>query len=229
VTRAKGAPADRWMFHLSGGRLCLDLANTVSWRRGGQPIERLRDYGDVVAWARQARVLAEREARLLQGEAMRHPSAAARVLARARALREAIYRLFAALARGTAPNAADLAHLDQELNDALRHLHLVQARPGFALAWPTVTGQLGHPLWAVARSAAEVLTSDDLRRLKTCPAANCGWVFLDTTRSGTRRWCDMTVCGSRAKARRYYARHRDVGRRRASPARQARGRRGGPT
>ena len=142
----------------------------------------------------------------LDGEARRRPIAAARMLARTRALRETIYRVFSGIAVGTQPNGEDLAHLDRELHEALRNLHLTPTRSGAILAWSRDRGQLVRPLWSAARSAAEVLISDDVRRLKTCPASNCGWVFLDTSKNGTRRWCDMQVCGSRAKARSYYAR-----------------------
>jgi predicted RNA-binding Zn ribbon-like protein len=200
-TRAKG-----WIFHLSGVAPCLDLANTVSWRRSRQPIERLNGYGDLVEWARQGGVLTAAEARTLAHEARRQPLAAARLLARTRALREAIYRVFSGLAVGTQPDDEDVARLDRELHHALRHLHLTRTRSGATLAWSRDARQLGRPLWIAARSAAELLTSDKVRRLKTCPSSNCGWVFVDTTKNGTRRWCDMQVCGSRAKARSYYAR-----------------------
>lgn len=198
----------RWIFHRSGGSLCLDLANTVSWRRSDEPIERLPTYGDLVEWARQSGIVTAPAARTLEREARRRSAPAARILARTRALREAIYRVFAGLADGRPPEPADLAHLDREFHDAFRALHLTPTRSGFTLAWPLDDGPLALPLWAAARSAAEVLTSADPRRLKTCPASNCGWIFLDVTRSGTRRWCAMEACGSRAKARSYYARRR---------------------
>ena len=200
-TRVKG-----WIFHLSGVAPCLDLANTVSWRRSQQPIERLNGYGDFVKWARQGGVLTAAEARTLAQEARRQPLAAARVLARTRALREAIYRVFSGLAVGTQPADEDVARLDRELHHALRNLHLTRTRSGATLAWSRDARQLARPLWIAARSAADVLTSDKVRRLKTCPSSNCGWVFVDTTKNGTRRWCDMQVCGSRAKTRSYYAR-----------------------
>ena len=223
----------RWIFHRSGGRLCLDLANTVSWRRSPEPIERLPTYGDLVEWARQSGVVTAGAARVIEREAGRQPAAAARILARARALREAIYRVFAGLAAGRAPAPEDLARLDREFHEAFRALHLSPARSGFTLAWALDDGPpLALPLWAAARSAAEVLTSADPRRLKTCPAARCGWIFLDVTRSGTRRWCAMEACGSRAKARSYYARRRvrGAGPRRASGAavKRSRGAGAGP-
>lgn len=200
-----------WVFHLTGGRLCLDLANTVSWRRSGAPIERLPDYGELLAWAAQAGVVTGREATQLRRLAAHHPRRAVAVVRRARALRDAIYRVFEALSTGRSPDDADLARLNAELTKALGRLRLVR-RPG-GVGWElTADGDpLARPLWLAARSAAEALTSDDLTKLKTCPAPNCGWIFLDTTRNTTRRWCDMRVCGNRAKARRYHARQRAGG------------------
>ena len=192
------------MFHLSG-RPCLDLANTVSWRRSQRPIERLSTYADLIDWARQGRWLTPGEVRALAQAARRQPARAARVLARACRLREALYRIFSGLAGGGQPASADLAHLDRELRDAFRNVQLRLTRAGATLAWSCAPGDLARPIWIAARSAAEILTTDNLRRLKTCPSSTCGWLFLDTTKNGTRRWCDMRVCGSRAKARTYYA------------------------
>src|SRR5207302_1359748 len=112
----------QWRANGDADRLPLDLANTVSWRRSADPIERLRDYGDVLEWARQARVITPREARTLARAAARHPRQATAVLGRVRILREAIYRVFAALARGQSPSPADFALLDAEFRGALRHL-----------------------------------------------------------------------------------------------------------
>jgi predicted RNA-binding Zn ribbon-like protein len=210
----------RWIFHLSGGRLCLDLANTVSWRRGNRPTERLGSYDDLLAWARQSRLLSSADARQLGQEAGRRPAAARAALHRIQRLREAIYSIFSALAADRSPPVPALRRVNAELRAGVRHLELVPARAGYAVAWRGGGPLVRQILWPVARSVAEVLTTDDLRRLRTCPAADCGWVFFDTTRSATRRWCDMTVCGNRAKARRHYRRHRGPTRR-GSPARPA--------
>lgn len=201
-------PKAEWVFHLSGGRLCLDLANTVSWRAGGRPIERLRRYVDLVSWARRAGLVSDRDARRLADEARRRPGRAARVLGRAVVLREAIYRVFSAIADGRAPASADVAAVNAELAEALGRLRVARHAGRFALRWPADRLALDSVLWPVARSAADLLTSEDLGNLKTCPAGNCGWIFLDTTRNRTRRWCDMRVCGNRAKARRHYDREK---------------------
>jgi predicted RNA-binding Zn ribbon-like protein len=67
---------------------------------------------------------------------------------------------------------------------------------------------LRQVLWPVIRSAADLVTSPDISQIRECGAPDCNWLFLDRSRSGRRRWCDMSTCGNRAKARRYYSRHR---------------------
>ncbi len=195
-----------WVFHLSGGRLCLDFANTVSWRRSEEPIERLNTYSDLVAWSRQAEILPRREATHLSWAGIRRPAEAARVLRVAVELRELIYRIFSRIAGGGRPRPADLAILNTRLHEALGRLQVVPKAGQFVLKWPAGEQALDRMLWPTVRSTAELLTSADLPRLRTCAASNCGWIFLDTSRNHRRRWCDMRVCGNRAKARRHFHR-----------------------
>ncbi len=68
---------------------------------------------------------------------------------------------------------------------------------------------LDRPLWAIASSAVEVLTRDELGQIKECTGTNdCGWLFYDTSKNASRRWCSMEGCDSRVKMRRWYARRR---------------------
>ncbi len=197
-----------WVFHLSGGRLCLDFANTVSWRRSEHPIERLNTYRDLVAWSRQAGILPSREADRLARAGIRRPAEAARVLRAAVELRELIYRIFSQVADGDPPRPADLATLNARLHEALGRLEVVPKGGRFSLEWPAGAQALDRMLRPTVRSAAELLTSADLHRLRRCAASNCGWIFLDTSRNRSRRWCDMRVCGNRAKVRRHLERKR---------------------
>ena|SRR5690242_21388476 len=201
--------ADRpWKFHLSGC-LALDLANTVSWRASATPIERLASAEDYIRWARQSGVIGDREARELAQQARRKPAEAAGVVARVRTLREAIYRTFSALVDGDDGDEDDLAAINAVLSESMRQLRLTRrAGGGFVTAWEERPPSLARLAWPAVKSVSDVLTSSPLGRLKKCGSDTCGWLFLDTTRSGTRRWCDMRVCGNRAKARRYYRRQR---------------------
>lgn len=203
--------ADRpWKFHLSGC-LALDLANTVSWRPSEKPIERLASAEDYIRWSRQSGVIGDREARELTQQARRKPAEAAAVIGRVRTLREAIYRAFSALADREDPNERDLAAINAALSEAMRHVRVTRRSDGsFWTAWEEGPPTLGRLVWPAVKSVAEVLTSANVGRLKKCGSANCGWLFLDTTRNSTRRWCDMRVCGNRAKAHRYYRRQRST-------------------
>lgn len=193
---------------LVGGRLSLDFANTVDWHAGDNRIEYLLGYSDLVAWGRHAGVLSIPQAQTLFQQADLCPAGAAAVLERAIALRESIYRLFSAVSHSRSPETADLATFNEELGQALSQSRIIETAEGFD--WDTTgTGDaLDQILWPVVRDAADLLTSNSLRRIRECAGDRCGWLFLDTSRNGRRRWCAMEDCGNRAKARRHYQRSR---------------------
>jgi predicted RNA-binding Zn ribbon-like protein len=215
----RDARAELWTFHLGYGALCLDFANTTSWRGSGAPVEHLPDYEELIRFALQSKVISEEEGRRLRREAARRPAAAARALRKAIALREALYRIFAGLAGGKGPLPADLATLNASLPRALTQLQVSEGREGFVWRWEGEPGALERLLWPVARDAAVFLTSMNLSRLRTCANPRCRWVFHDGTRSGTRRWCSMAYCGNRAKIGRFRQRRR-VARARIAPPRR---------
>lgn len=197
-------------YALVGGRLCLDFCNTTR-DRAGEPQERLLDYGELVAWSRRTGVLTTEEASRLRRAARRSPTEAVSVLERALRLRESMHDvILAAARRGTvAPEA--LEALNAELGRALARSQVVPAAGGFAWVWAEGGRALDCMLWPIARSAADLLTGGDLAAVRQCGGAGCGWLFLDTSRNRTRRWCDMRLCGNRAKARRHHERARAAG------------------
>ena len=189
---------------LSTRELCLDFANTLENRLTGDPHETLNHYSDLLTWGRRRGILTEHEAEHLARVAARRPEEATSILERAVVLREAVYRIFSAVAGGRAPQPADLAGLNAALAAALVSLRVVATGDGFAWVWAQGEQALDRVAWPVAVSAADLLTSSERRAARECAAANCGWLFLDTTRNRSRRWCDMKVCGNRNKARRHY-------------------------
>ena len=208
---APAAPA----FDLGGGAPCLDLANTVSGRGRGAPVDRLAGYPDLIAWGVQGGLVDGETAAGLGRAAARRPAAAAAALGRARALREALFRLFAAAAAGRRPAPGDLAALNRALTAALPRLRLEDGG-GAPYRWRWQGDGAAEPaldrvLWPVARSAAELLTSGDLAAVRECAAPDCRWLFLDRSRNRSRRWCAMATCGNRSKARRHYRRGRAGG------------------
>jgi len=193
------------LFDLSGGALCLDFSNT--WEHRDQPeTDRIRNYADLVVFARQSGFIDEETEASLGKQALRQASAATAVLNKALKLRDALYRIFSARAADRDVAETDLDLLNSVLAGALAQLRLQPELDTFGWTW--VTTGLEFPLWPVARSAADLLTSDDLDRVRECEADNCDWLFIDRSRSRSRRWCSMGSCGNRAKARRHYQRCR---------------------
>jgi predicted RNA-binding Zn ribbon-like protein len=194
---------------LVGGRLALDFVNTVSWRRRDPPEERLETYADLLAWSALAGALSRDDARPRMRASKRTPRAAAEVLERARTFREALYRLLVSRSHQEAIAPADLAKLNAELIRAPERRHLSVA--GGTPVWKRGGGArrtLEAMLWPIAWSAADLLVGGALNRIRICAGEGCGWLFLDETRNGSRRWCSMSDCGNRAKVRRHYARAR---------------------
>jgi predicted RNA-binding Zn ribbon-like protein len=189
-----------WQFDLCGDHLALDFANTLSGRETGSPIERIPGYPDLVSFARQAGVVTPGQATALLGRARREPKAAGKSHARAAALREGLYGLFAAVARQQAPTVDDLEKLDRELGRLCIGADL-------SLAWRDRPNTLDGFMGAIVHAAVKLLTVEAERsRVRICEAPDCVWLFYDSSRNRSRRWCDMRQCGNRMKARRHYAR-----------------------
>ncbi len=198
------------IFELTGGRLCLDLANTVEDRPGAYPKDLLNSYSDLVSWSQQARVLTDLEAQQLLEGAEFQPGEASSVLAQAIALREAIYRIFKAVAEDAVPEEDDLVSLSAAIAEAMTHARIVPTAGGFTWEWIDNEGTLDRMLWPVVRSAEDLLISDELDAVRVCASDTCKWLFIDTSKNHSRRWCDMKSCGNRAKARRHYDRKKEA-------------------
>jgi predicted RNA-binding Zn ribbon-like protein len=198
------------VFDLTGGLLCLDFANTVDDRTDVHPQELLNSYYDLVSWSEQAHVLTEEEAQRLLEKAARRPSEASRVLQQAVAIREAIFRIFKAVADDVSPEDKDLVSLSAAVADAQNHAQIVLKANGFIWDWAGNAGDLDRMLWPVVRSAADFLTADELDTVRVCASDRCNWLFLDTSKNHSRRWCNMKSCGNREKARRFYERKKSL-------------------
>ncbi|MBZ5589720.1 MAG: ABATE domain-containing protein [Acidobacteriia bacterium] len=198
-----------YVFELTGGALCLDLPNTLDNRRAPAPRELLASYEDVVAWGVQAGAVPKATARALRQEARAHPRRAARALEQARQAREALFAVFSAVAHGRVPPVDAMEDLNAVVPHAFGSRRLDQSAGSPAWAWVEHDPpDLDRVLWPVVVSAAELLTSPGLDRVRECTGERCAWLFLDHSKNKSRRWCDMTVCGNRTKARRHYARVR---------------------
>ena len=194
------------VFDLTGGLLCLDFANTVDDRTEIHPQELLMSFKDLVSWSQQSQVVTEQEAQQLLEKAEQHPSEATRVLKRAVEVREAIFRIFKAVAEDESPGDEDLVTLSAVVAEAQKHAQIVPGTHGFRWDWAGKPNDLDCMLWPVVRSAADFLTSEDLDTVRVCASDSCNWLFIDTSKNHSRRWCNMKSCGNREKARRFYTR-----------------------
>lgn len=194
------------VFDLTGGLLCLDFANTVDDRPEKHPQELLTSFQELVSWSQQAQVLTEQEARQLLKKAEQRPANATRVLKRAVEVREAIFRIFKAVAEDESPEDEDLVTLSAMVAEAQKHAQIAPGTDGFSWEWTGKPDELDSMLWPVVRSAADFLTSDDLETVRVCASDSCDWLFIDTSKNHSRRWCNMKSCGNREKARRFYTR-----------------------
>ena len=204
---------------LIGGRLCLDFINTVDGRKSDSPRresgsvdkvlgDKLVEYSDLVKWSRHSGIVTATEAERLIQASRRNAREAKDVFDRAIALREALHRICKAIMTERRTQADDLETVNDELLGARTHERLTHEKNGFT--WERVGSEavLDRMLWSIAQSAAELLTTGDLSRLRECCGEECGWLFEDTSRNRSRQWCDMQDCGNLAKVRRYRTRLR---------------------
>jgi predicted RNA-binding Zn ribbon-like protein len=191
-----------------GGRLCLDFVNTVDPRAPGEHREYLTDYDALLDWFQMEDVALPRPLSWLHRRARLDPAGAAAAHHQALAMREALYAVLQASRLDQPVRSSDLAKLNGALGDSIGHRVLARAeRGGVREEWrPADT--LTQVLWPVAIDAWDLLTEPELAQVRQCPvdAGGCGWLFLDTSRAGNRRWCDMRTCGNRAKVRAHYSR-----------------------
>ncbi len=190
--------------NLWGGRLCLDFTNTVEWHAGDSPINLLETYEDLVTWAEHAELISQKESALLLEKAGVEKSDAERVLENTIELREALYRVFVSVAEKREPEGQDMEVFNQNLGRAMSKARMKIDKGSFALDLSGDRDSLDWFIRPIIWSAAQTLHSGELHRLKQCADESCGWLFWDTSRNHSRRWCSMEDCGNRAKAKRFY-------------------------
>lgn len=195
--------------NLVGGRVCLDFINTADWHGCDRIVEHLNGYRDLVLWGGHALGLGKGEIEALLNESTNHPLVATKVYNKSLVLRKALLQIFDTILRQETPAQKNLDIFNGVLSKTMAHLELALISREFSWRWKKTGGNLDRVLWPVVRDAADLLTSEQLQRVSRCADDRCGWLFLDTSRNRSRRWCDMKDCGNRAKVRRHYRRQQD--------------------
>ena len=191
-----------------GGDAALDFINTVAGRDQSAPRDYLDSYERLLEWAAHANLLPGKHLRALARAAQAEPAAAIKALARAKALREALFAIFSALAAGRAPPQAALALVREHWlkGAAAQAFKFTDGRLAVEIAG--ADDDLDLVASIVAWRVVEHVLPAPEGRLRICQGTDCAWLFIDSSKAGRRRWCDMAVCGNAAKSRRFLARSR---------------------
>jgi predicted RNA-binding Zn ribbon-like protein len=186
-----------------GGHVVLDFINTVTGRNG-RPRDWIPNAVALADWAAASHLLPKATCARLKHRARRYPAEASRALQSARELRELLFGVLTRVMGDETPSQPDLTWLHHRWcrsvgRHVLRHVDgsIRLDRPNTATTLDAIADEL------VIR-AVELVRALPAPRLRMCSGPNCAWLFLDTSKAGRRRWCDMAVCGNDAKAKRFY-------------------------
>lgn len=204
------APSRAATLDLVGCELALDFTNTSSGRGAPSHQEHLREFADVVNWAEHAKVVTPEDAEFVRGAIGGNARDSRRLFALAVETRELVWAIASAVAEArpvpehlrhalTAAHAQHLADAHMEVRDG-----------AYIWAWSVRRSIASAILGPITLSALTLLMEKDLSRTKRCEGHECGWLFFDTTKNKTRRWCEMRVCGNRAKVRALRERQRSL-------------------
>jgi predicted RNA-binding Zn ribbon-like protein len=201
-------PSRAGSLELVGGELALDLTNTSSGRGTPGHQEHLRDFDTAMQWVAHARIATPADCATIRAAAASRPKLARAFFARLIEIRELIFMIATALADGrkvpdqlraalTAAHATSLRFAEIKMRDGL-----------YIWSWDPRRDMQAAILGPITLSALTLLMEKDLSRTKRCAGLECGWLFFDTTKNSRRRWCEMRVCGNRAKVRAARARRK---------------------
>lgn len=193
-------------FQLIAGNSALDFVNTLDWRfRESGPEELISSYDDLVGFTEQSKLMTVKQAKQLKRRTSAY--AGVRILDEARELREALANLIYSGLDGLNVPGARLKTVEKFFQTARAETRLVREGARLRWDWAGAEVKAEFPLWALTRAASRLMLSENVARIRACDNPECRWLFLDTSKNHTRRWCDMKICGNRMKARRFKALH----------------------
>jgi predicted RNA-binding Zn ribbon-like protein len=190
---------------LSGGHPALDFANTVDSRRGRWGPDFLHSFDDLLVLAARTAVMGSVALSGLRRKAAADPERARKAVDEALRLREAIHQVFIAEDTGRAYPSAALKLVETAAREGRSREQLLHTKNRFA--WSLPFDELEDVGRAFALAALELLIArNDRREVRECKGDNCGWLFLDHSKGGHRRWCSDASCGTRSRIARFRTR-----------------------
>lgn len=190
------------VFRFVGGNLAIDFVNTVDWLDEGLHDERLVTMDDLVAWAVEASLLSVQQRRRMRS-VLQEPEAGAELLSSALGVRDRLHAVFSMAAKGRMA-ATEIEWLDRSFRQATSGRSLSRKRGDHSLlelSWPDPVSRPDTLLYPVIEAAVVLLSSPEASRIQVCEGEACGWLFVNRSRNGLRRWCEMGTCGTREKSR----------------------------
>jgi predicted RNA-binding Zn ribbon-like protein len=191
-------------FEFIGGAVCLDFANTIHNARAKDREEELHAIADLLQWAKEAGLLSPVDHDCLTLHYSRNSREATAALTKAITIRDLLLSIFICIANGRSLPSQRLSELNSALAQFPGLMRVQKYSDRIEKEWTSTADGLQQVLFAVLTSAAELLASDRVRRVRECASADCTWLFVDESRNRSRRWCEMGACGNRMKARRHY-------------------------
>jgi predicted RNA-binding Zn ribbon-like protein len=186
---------------LVGGELAWDFTNTSSGRGSASPQEHLRDFDTLMRWVEHARVMPPSDCAYARSELISHPRRSRRIFDQAIAMRELIWTIGTALAEQRPVPGKLLDLLSAAHAENLKHAEMKMRSGSYIWVWDPRKDIQAAILGPITLSALTLLMEKELLRTRRCAGQECGWLFFDTTKNNRRRWCEMRVCGNRAKVR----------------------------
>ncbi len=184
-----------------GNNLSLDFVNTVGNISSENPAEKLNSISDLIEWSKQGKLISDKEAINMLNECEKRNAESERIFQRVLRLRKSVYDIFGSVIDKEEISDKDLTIFNSELSLAMSKAEIFRHEGELIWGWTNIN--LERILFSITRSAAQLLTSSDLEKLKCCSGQSCGWLFYDTSKNNRRQWCDMRDCGNLAKAKRF--------------------------
>lgn len=192
-------------FLIVGNHRCLDFINTQIIEKG-RPVDLLTNFSDLVKWLKSAGFLDSAEAKKVLKRWDNKPQGA-HTFERARAVR-AILREMVEWIKGRSVQQSTIDEINKLLSKRIGYYKLIHLRGEFKAQFHAESNNTIHLIAPIAESASDLLCNGNLSLIKKCENPYCVLYFYDTSKSHTRRWCSMRICGNRSKVTAHYRRHR---------------------
>ena len=193
------------VFDLDGNNVALDFVNTVEYRDTPKAFEWITSYIDALGWAERVGILSPEAAEQLIARGYERDSSDwyRQIID----YRKILYQVFSSAVKQEKDKPAVLDDLNVILQATRMRAVIEVNKSGFSWRFPDVEEDPTGFLQPVVNSAANLLVDSDILRLKLCSSPECGWLFYDTSKNRSRRWCSMKGCGNRAKVNQFYRNH----------------------